>query len=41
MTLPALVRNIKKAHTPGPGPGPEVHEVQFIFDVKGWLETIH
>ena len=34
MTLPALVRNIKKAHTPGP----EVHEVQFIFDVKGWLE---
>ena len=34
MTLPALERNIRKAHTPAA----EVHVVDFIFDIKGWLE---
>ena len=35
MTLPALVTNIQKAHTPAP----HVRMIQFISDVKGWIKT--
>ncbi|KAL9956144.1 hypothetical protein ACROYT_G037583 [Oculina patagonica] len=34
MTLPALVRNIHKAHTPAP----DVHVLKYVFDIKAWLE---
>ena len=34
MTLPALVTNIQKAHTPAP----HVRMIQFISDVKGWIK---
>ena len=34
MTLPALVRNIQKAYTPVP----DVHVIEFIFDIKGWTK---
>ena len=34
MTLQALVKNIAKSHTPAP----EVHVVDYVFHIKGWLE---
>ena len=33
MTLPALVRNIQKAHTPAP----DIHMID-IFDTKNWIK---
>ena len=36
MTLPALVRNIQKAHTPAP----DVRVIKFIFDIKAWIEPL-
>ena len=34
MTLPALVRKTQKAYTPVPN----VHVIEFIFDIKGWIK---
>ena len=34
MTLPALERNIQRAHTPRA----ETIQVEYVFDIKQWLE---
>ena len=34
MTLPELMANVKQAHTPEA----ETHIVDFIFDIKKWIE---
>ena len=34
MTLPELKKNVRQVHTPEA----EIHMVDFIFDIKKWIE---